>query len=48
MMDLVVMLVFLLGLITVLKFVLNLSSNVITWTVVGIVIYMALLYFKII
>lgn len=47
-MDLIVMLIFILGLLTVGKFVLNLSSNVLMWLIVGIVVYMGLLYFGII
>lgn len=44
-MDLLVMLIFILGLITVGKFVLNLSSTVLIWLIVGIVAYMGLRYF---
>ena len=47
-MDLIIMLIFILGLLTVGKFVLNLSSNVLMWLIVGIVVYMGLLYFGII
>lgn len=47
MIDILVMLVFIIGLLTVGKFVLNLSTSVLIWLVVGIVVYMGLMYFNI-
>lgn len=45
MLELLITIVFVIGALTVAKSVFNISSNLLVWAVIGIVIYMGLQYF---
>jgi hypothetical protein len=47
-MEILISLIFLIGVLTVGKFVLNLSTNILLWVTIGMLVYMGLQYFNLI
>jgi hypothetical protein len=45
-MEILISLIFLIGVLTVGKFVLNLSTNILLWVTIGMLVYMGLQYLK--
>lgn len=48
MLDLLITIIFLVGLLTVGKSVLNISTNILVWIIIGLIVYLGLSYFGII